>query len=649
MFMPRDPLPIDPILPQLVDSLRQQPCAVLRAPTGAGKTTRVPPALLDAGIVPGRILMLEPRRLAARAAARRIAFERSGRVGDEIGYQVRFDKQWGRQSRIIAVTPGVLLRMLQDDPFLEGTGCVIFDEFHERGLESDLALGLVRHLQQQVRAELRIVVMSATLGVEEVSKYLGGCPIIESEGRSYPVEIVYEPKKEPLRWPEATTQTIERWLNRTDGDLLVFLPGVGEIRGTARELEHTAGERDLAVVSLYGDLPAEEQDAALQPQARRKIVLATNVAETSVTVNGITAVIDTGLARMLTYDPAVGLDRLELTPISRASADQRAGRAGRTQPGTCVRMWSELNHRARAAQTDPEIRRVDLAGAVLQLLSLGENDVLGFPWLERPKEAAVEQALLLLSRLGAVADGSLSDLGRLLARLPVHPRLGRLLVEGRRLGCSERAALAAALLAERDPFIRPAMPKRRDSFSDVADRIVALEQFEQSGQSASSFGEINRGAAQFLFRARDQLLQSIRQEMPVQSAERSVAGSDSDWVRCLLPAFPDRLARRRNPRSERGLMVGGRGAKVAPGSGVIEPELFLCLDVDAGETESLVRMASGVRREWLPPELVTTAIEVQFEEASERVMARKRVRFMDLLLEENTAALPEGEESANVL
>src|SRR5262245_6725259 len=444
MFMPRDPLPIDPILPQLVDSLRQQPCAVLRAPTGAGKTTRVPPALLDAGIVPGRILMLEPRRLAARAAARRIAFERSGRVGDEIGYQVRFDKQWGRQSRIIAVTPGVLLRMLQDDPFLEGTGCVIFDEFHERGLESDLALGLVRHLQQQVRAELRIVVMSATLGVEEVSKYLGGCPIIESEGRSYPVEIVYEPKKEPLRWPEATAQTIERWLNRTDGDLLVFLPGVGEIRGTARELEHTAGERDLAVVSLYGDLPAEEQDAALQPQARRKIVLATNVAETSVTVNGITAVIDTGLARMLSYDPAVGLDRLELTPISRASADQRAGRAGRTRPGTCVRMWSELNHRARAAQTDPEVRRVDLAGAGLQLLRLGENDGLGFPWLERPREAAVEQALLLLRRLGAIAELNAASRGggRSAARRDAQPRCASASTTTRGIEADEKSQFA---------------------------------------------------------------------------------------------------------------------------------------------------------------------------------------------------------------
>ncbi len=329
-------------------------------------------------------------------------------------------------------------------------------------------------------------------------------------------------------------------------------------------------------------------------------------------------------------------------------------------------MWSELNHRARASQTDPEIRRVDLAGAVLQLLSLGENDIMHFPWLEPPKEAAVEQAMVLLRRLGTLAGLNrpqpppaqgglggvepgeaprltLTELGKLLARLPVHPRLGRLLVEGQRLGCGERAALAAALLAERDPFIRPAVAKRRDAFSDVADRIAALERFEQTGQDDSPFGTINRGAAAFLLRARDQLLKSAQQEMKVEPAQ------SEEIERALLPAFPDRLARRRNPRSERGVMVGGRGVKIAPGSGVIEPELFLCLHVDAGETEALVRMASGVRREWLPPESITATTEVRFEESTERVTARKRTRFMDLILDDNPTSLPTGDETAKVL
>ncbi len=306
-------------------------------PTGAGKTTRVPPALLDAGIAADRrILMLEPRRLAARAAARRMAMERGGRLGDEVGYQVRFDRQYGPHTRILVVTPGILLRLLHDDPFLESAGAVVFDEFHERGLESDLALGMVRLVQQTVRPELRVVVMSATLAVEAISAYLGGCPIVASEGRLYPVEIAYEPRPEHRPWPAAAAQAAERLLDRTDGDLLVFLPGLQEIRQTARHLEASPRERNLAVLPLHGDLPAEQQDAALLPLDRRKIVLATNVAETSVTVEGVTGVVDTGLARMLTFDAGVGLDRLQLTPISRASADQRpAGRGGRGPACAC--------------------------------------------------------------------------------------------------------------------------------------------------------------------------------------------------------------------------------------------------------------------------------------------------------------------------
>ncbi len=335
--VPREPLPIDPVLPELLDVLRRGSSAVLRAPTGAGKTTRVPPALLEAGLAGnGRIVLLEPRRLAARAAARRMSLERGTRLGEDIGYHVRFDRQAGPRTRIVAVTPGILLRQLQDDSFLESTGVVVFDEFHERGLESDLALGMVRLIQQTVRAELRIVVMSATLAGESVAAYLDGCPIVASEGRLHPVTIRYQPRppKEPLA--EGIVAAVVRCLDQTAGDLLVFLPGVGEIRQAARALEALAEERNLAVLPLYGDLPPEQQDAALLPQGRRKVVLATNVAETSVTVDGVTAVIDSGLARELQYDPAVGLDRLKLTPISRASADQRrpggADRTGRLPP-----------------------------------------------------------------------------------------------------------------------------------------------------------------------------------------------------------------------------------------------------------------------------------------------------------------------------
>ncbi len=647
--MTRVALPIDPVLPEIAAGLRGQSSIVLRAPTGAGKTTRVPPAVLDAGVAEGgRILMLEPRRLAARAAARRMAEERGERVGEEVGYHVRFDRQCGPQTRILVVTPGILIRMLHDDPFLESTRVVIFDEFHERGLESDLALGMVRLVQQTVRPELRIVVMSATLAVESVSAYLGGCPIIASEGRLFPVEIVHEPRPERQPWPLAVARVVERTLDRTPGDLLVFLPGLQEIRQTARHLEALAVERDLAVLPLHGELPAEQQDAALLPQARRKIVLATNVAETSVTVEGVTGVVDSGLARQLVFDPRVGLDRLQLTPISRASAEQRAGRAGRTQPGICVRLWSPGTHRSRPEQTEPEIRRVDLAGAVLQLFCVGEMDVLRFPWLEAPKEATVAQALALLRRLGAINDGGVTDLGRAMARLPVHPRLARLLIEGQHLGDPTRVALAAALLSERDPFARSldaptAATPRHATPSDVLDRIEALEEFERSGRTATARGSLHRGAAHFVLRARDQLLRSLR-------SQKKIDGSDDEIVqRALLAAFPDRVARRREAGSRRGVMVGGRGVHLAPSSGVLDAEFLLCIDVDAGQRETWVRQASAVERGWLPAEQMTTTVEVAFDAETERVTAKRRVRFADLLIEETDAPLPDGEETARVL
>jgi len=626
---------------------------VIRAPTGAGKTTRVPPAILDAGIVGAkRIVMLEPRRLAARAAARRMAIERGGSVGEEIGYQVRFDRQQGPRTRILVVTEGILVRMLQEDPFLDGVGAVIFDEFHERSLDTDLALAMVRRVQQTVRPDLRMVVMSATLAVDAVSTYLDKCRVVMSEGRQYPVEVVYEPKPVQQPWPLAVAAAVERFLDRTDGDLLVFLPGLQEIRHTSRQLEAAAQNRNLAIVPLYGDLPAEQQDAALLPQERRKVVLATNVAETSVTVEGITGVIDTGLARLLGLDARVGLDRLRLTPISRASADQRAGRAGRTRPGVCVRLWSELSHRARPEQTEPEIRRVDLAGPVLQLLSWGESNVLNFPWLEPPPRETVERARELLRRLDAIDDNGVTDLGRTLARLPVHPRLGRLLVEGQKLGHPEKAALAAALLSERDPFLRSTeLPARSIGYqcpSDVLDRMDALEGYEHDRHTAFSGGALNKGAARFVLRAQDQVLRMLRQEKPAELSGSAIT-SDEAVMRSLLAAFPDRVARRREPGDRRGVMVGGRGVRLGPASMVLEPELFVCVDVDAGQTEARVYQASAVQRDWLSPQGLKTTTEVAFDPTTERVTARRRIYYMDLLLEECSAGLPDNEQVTRVL
>jgi ATP-dependent helicase HrpB len=653
------PLPIDAVLPALVDALRAHPAVVLRAPAGAGKTTRVPPALLDAGLAPGgRIVMLEPRRIAARTAARRIAQERGVQVGGLVGYQVRFDERVSAATRIVAVTDGILLRRLQDDPFLEGIDAVLFDEFHERRLDSDLALGMVRRVQQTVRPDLKIIAMSATLAAEPIAAYLGNCPVVESVGRLFPVEIQYAQRPDRRKLPQQAVAAVEQVLARTTGDVLVFLPGVGEIRGTARELESLAQRHNLAVMPLYGDLPPEEQDRVLAPCNQRKVVLSTNVAETSITIEGITTVVDLGQARIMRFDPHVGLDRLELTPISKASADQRAGRAGRTQPGICLRLWDEMAHRHRPDFELPEIARVDLSGPVLQLLAWGESDVAAFPWFEPPPPAAIEHALDLLRRLGALDERGVTELGRVMVRLPVQPRLARLIVEGHRLGHPERVALVAALLSERDPFFctdRGAPQGRRDgpttaahtSRSDVVDRLAAFEEYVQHRQKESHLGSITVGAAHAIQRVCEQLVRMLRQELGL--AKQSTLSSDEAVMRALLAAYPDRVARRRDIGSAKAVMVGGRGVRLDARSTVLESPLFLCVDIDAGDADAVVRQASAVEREWLPAERLRTVDELFFHPTQKQVVARRRVYFDDLLLEESPTGVPDSDEAAKLL
>ncbi|MBX9627570.1 MAG: ATP-dependent helicase HrpB [Gemmataceae bacterium] len=646
--MARDPLPIDAVLPELSAAVRGHRAAVLRAPTGAGKTTRVPPALVEGGLAgAGQVVVLEPRRVAARAAARRMAAEHGSALGDVFGYQVRFDRRAGPRTRVLVVTPGILLRLLHDNPYLDGVAGVVFDEFHERGLDADLALGMVKLVRENVRPDLLAVVMSATIDPGPVAAYLGGCPVVDSPGRSYPVDVVYRPRRADTLVPEATAAAVRQVLAETPGDVLAFLPGLREIRQTAADLSDLA---DVAVLPLHGDLPPEQQDRALQKLERRKVVLATNVAETSVTVEGVTAVVDSGLARQMEFDPSVGMDRLRLVPISRASADQRAGRAGRTQPGACVRLWDEVGHRSRPEQADPEIRRVDVAGAVLHLLALGE-DPAGFPWLDPPRPEAVGQALRLLDQLDLFRNGSLTDLGKAAARLPVHPRLGRLLLEGRRLGVPDRAALAAALLSERDPFDReagrpgPVVPTR----SDVLDRVEALEAFERTKRLTSAVGTLHRGGAFAVLEARDQLARLVSSPPPPAGEGVGGWGPDDPLLRALFAAYPDRLARRREPGSSKAVTVGGRGVRFAPSSGVTEPELFVCVDVDAGGVDSFVRLASGVERDWLPADRITTRHEVTFDEQIERLAARKRTRFDDLVLDETHGHIADEAEAARVL
>ncbi|HKI06141.1 MAG TPA: ATP-dependent helicase HrpB [Thermoanaerobaculia bacterium] len=645
-------LPIDEVLPELIAALRGGRSAVLIAPTGAGKTTRVPPALLAAGIGGGRpIVMLEPRRIAARAAARRMAEENGWTVGGEVGYQVRFEHRAGPETKILVVTEGILVQMLQADPFLEEAGAVIFDELHERSLQVDLSLAMARRVQREVRPDLALLAMSATLDPGPVAAFLGNAPTIESRGRLYPVDVVYldRPDERPL--PGQIASAVRRALGETPGDVLVFLPGVGEIQRSAEALAGLAAEQGLAVLPLYGDLPAESQDAVLRPGARRKVVLATNVAETSITIDGVTAVVDSGLVRRLRFDPSTGLDRLELGRISRASADQRAGRAGRQAPGFCLRLWPAYENATLAEREAPEIARVDLAGPALQLLAWGEPDLAAFDWFEAPSPSALEAAMLLLRQLGAVDGYGVTSLGNAMARLPAHPRLGRLLAEGHRLGRTREAALLAALLAERDPFPRDAVRgagPRRASRSDLLDRLDALEAFERRGGGE----RLNAGAARFVFvlRARDQLADVTRRGL---GKEGKAAPGDDALLRALLAAYPDRVARRREPRSPRGVMVGGRGVRLAEESAVLEAELFLCVDLDAGRSgalsEALVRKASAVEPEWLPADRLRTAVELEFDEQRERVAAWKRTRYEDLVIAEAEVPAPDAAGTERVL
>jgi ATP-dependent helicase HrpB len=648
--MPREPLPIDAALPDLLAALRTNGAAVLRAPTGAGKTTRVPPAILETGLAAqGMVVMLEPRRVAARAAARRMASEDGSPLGERFGYQVRFDRKAGPRTRVLVVTPGVLLRLFHDNPYLEGISCIIFDEFHERGLESDLLLGMVKLLRDNVRPELMAIVMSATIEVEPVSAYFGNCPVVASEGRSFPVEVRYLPRRSDTPQPQAIAAAVRAALEENDGDVLVFLPGLREIRQAAEELGLIP---DIEILSLHGDLPPEQQDRALQKFDHRKIVLATNVAETSVTVEGITSVVDSGLVRQMEFEPSVGMDRLRLVPISRASADQRAGRAGRTQPGICIRLWDEPGHRSRPEHTEPEIRRVDLAGAILNLLALGETQIQQFPWLDPPRAESVAESLRLLEQLGFVERNSLTEVGRSAGRLPIHPRLARLLVEGQRLGIPNRAAMAAALLSEREPFVRdsgsrPFIRNAPMTFSDVLDRVESLETFERTQRLDTPQGTLHRGGAFAVLQARNQLASLAALEGPKTTPPELYP--DEALFRAVFAAYSDRLARRREPGSSRAVMLGGRGVKLAPSSGVVEPELFVCVDVEAGGPDALVRIASGVQRSWLPADRITTRIEVEFDEQSERIMARKQIRFDDLLLEESQAHIADDDEAARVL
>jgi ATP-dependent helicase HrpB len=636
-------LPVRVVLDDVVAASRGG-AAVVVAPPGSGKTLLVPAALVD-DLGGATVILVQPRRLAARAVAAQIARLRGGALGAEVGYQVRFDACTSRATRLFVETTGIVLRRLLDDISLPGTGAVVLDEFHERSVELDLVFGLLRRVRETLRPDLRVVVTSATLAAGPVAAALGGCPVIEAAGRMFPVEVVHHGRGPRRELVEMVRPAVEEALGRTPGHVLVFLPGVGEIAACQRDLDGLAARGGHDLHPLHGDLPPERQDAALAETGRRKIILATNVAETSLTIPGVTAVVDSGLARQLVVNPATGLPRLELVGISRAAADQRAGRAGRTGPGRAVRLWTEAEHAGRPAAETPEILRSDLAGPLLWLEALGEAT--DFPWLDHPSEEALATARQLLERLGAVdADGRVTAQGREMVRLPTHPRLGRMLIEGAVRGVLREASIAAALVSDRDPFRRAAhaggSPRDRRqvrSRCDVADRVIALQAFHAGAAADDPALEPHPPAARAVLRAAEQLFRMAPGPLGPRSADPREA-----LARCLLVAFPDRLARLRAGSGDRGTLVGGRGVRLTEPSRVSHEALFLAVDIDDARGEARTRLATAVERAWLDDPATAanlhSADEIVFDPGRRRVAGRRRTRWIDLVLDE--APLPVG-------
>lgn len=645
------PLPIDAVLPEAIASIRRASALVLTAPPGSGKTTRLPAALLDA-LPDGEVLVLEPRRLAARSAARRVAAERGSALGAEVGYRVRHDERTSAQTRLTFVTEGILVRRLCEDAFLEGVAAVVLDEFHERHVDTDLALSMLREVRDTVRDDLVVVVMSATLDPEPIAAFLGGCPVLRAEGSLHDVEIRHldRPLGPRDRLEDAVRRGVAAALAETSGHVLVFLPGVGEIQRVGRALVDLARREGCEVLPLHGALPAEEQDRAVLPGPVRKVVLATNVAESSVTIEGVTAVVDTGLARVLRHDTGRGLDALRVERISLASATQRAGRAGRTSAGICIRLWTAAEERSLPAFDTPEIRRSDLAGVALTVRSFAARDPSEFGWFDAPETQALRRSDALLERLGAVdAEGRVTTMGREMLRMPVHPRLARALIEARRRGCVRDVAALAAMLGERDLLRRPG-PGEPPLPLDVLERLERLRRIEQAGLDEASCRAqgVDRAAARAIVRARDQLDRSRRG-----GRERA---DDADVVRCLLAGFVDRVVLPAGAGATVGTMVGGRGVEWERDALHDEPELLLALDVADGgarqsSTRSRLRLAAPLLRSWLDglvagePRSEDTAV---FESEAGRLAGLRRTTFLGLILDERRTGSvdPDAAEAA---
>ncbi len=638
-------LPIDDVKSTLVAHLRQTPNLVLLAPPGAGKTTRVPQYLVDQRLIgPGeKVLVLEPRRLAARLAAQRIAEERGCRVGDEVGYQVRFEDRTSAKTRIAIVTEGILTRRLQSDPTLERVGAVVLDEFHERSIHADLALAFLREIQETVRPELKIVVMSATFDPAPVARFLGDCPVVTSDGRMHPVRISYLDAPDDRYPVEVLVAGVKRALREgmvPNSDILAFLPGAGEIRRAEEQLSNLEA---VDICPLYGELDPRAQDRAVTPGPRKKIILATNIAESSLTIQGVSTVVDLGLQKLQRHDPALGVDRLDLVRISKRSAEQRAGRAGRTGPGHAYRLWTAREYERFVAEDPPEIARIDLAPVVLEIVKWAGKDPRTFGWFEPPPEASLERATALLRGLGALSPDKfvLTPLGEKLAAMPLHPRVGMILVAAARFGVPSEGALLAALASERDVWRRTGKVVVGDS--DLVARMEALLAFEAGDRPQG----LDIGAAKNVLRVRDRLRSMVPKNEPL----RKTKSTEEAVLRTIAAGFLDRVARRQG--EDRFVLVGGGGAQLDPESVVREAELIVAVEVEGGkkgQANGRLRQASRVERRWLEEDAqLAKTHEARWNRSREAAEAVVAIRYGDLLLEERPDPAPDFEALSELL
>ena len=660
-MQPRD-LPIYELEQEIVRSLGNRPRLILQAPTGSGKSTQVPQILLDHGLLGDReVVILQPRRLAARLLASRVAQERNGRLGEEVGYQIRFENVVSKRTRIRFVTEGILLRQLIQDPELRGVAAILFDEFHERHLYGDITLARALRLQESARPDLKIVVMSATLDTGSLDKFLAPSALLTSSGRQHPVAIEYLQK--PVRsddypiWDLAADE-LDQLARTTDGDVLIFMPGKYEIMRTLSAVRASRVSSQFVALPLYGELPPAEQDAALARYDKRKAIIATNVAETSLTIEGVRVVIDGGLARIARFDPRRGINTLLVEKISRASADQRAGRAGRTAPGRCLRLWTEREHLERAAQELPEVKRLDLSEVVLTLKASGIDDVAEFRWLEPPDPRALARAEQLLADLGALSGPvkSITDLGRRMLAFPVHPRYARMLLAAEEHRCVRAIALIAAVTQGRGLLRRAEGKQAREDRDDLlgsdddSDLFVLIRAFRFAEKNnfdpkRCAHLSVNASAAREAAQLWEQFVAIARDEGLHVEAQEAEPGAIQ---RCVLAGFPDQVAVRMDQGTLRCALVHGRRGVLARESVVHRAPLLVASEIreiesSDKERQVLLTLATRIEEPWLRdlfPQAFSEAVEVTFDATSRRVVAQAKITFHDLVLRNGPADVP---------